>query len=597
MTTKMRSLRNFRNPIGCLILLAALGAAAGCSTAENPTGSATNMNHVLPSGSSVPGWLVVPSGGSHASTATQDYIANGGASGCTECHGSDLSGGISGTSCFGNPAGCHHDPVAELGPPPRSHGATAKKAPGSSGFASCQICHGSDFSGGGAGIACSHLPRRPRRTRRGRGAAPTFTHTRHEHVERAGLRAVPLPGVPEQPGEPSGHPRPGGDVAADASTARCATARRARSAPGGEHVGDDVPGGPAARERREGDAGRYHRVHLLPGLPRDRDELRGRLVGGLLLPVPRVTTAHSPHASQWRTGDTYVHTTTAEGNAAVCAFCHLRGELPDRPAEPARPGGDGARMLQQHAVPRGGGAPHPVGSTWVATSPAPQPHGNSAKAAPGSTTGYAYCKVCHGTGTTPPDNFGGGSSGVSCLTCHGNPHPPAPWRASAGSTYVHTSTDTGNAPICRECHFPGSAANPPNHPPSPAPAGTPPGCFNSTLCHNGGGGGAPHPVPYNDNAHFAVTAATFPANCGTCHAVTGTSPVSTAPLCPSCHVAASPLTAANCTSCHASPPNGGAPAGAVYANIAGAHTVHIALTSAGTPISCDTCHNGWGRTP
>jgi predicted CxxxxCH...CXXCH cytochrome family protein len=37
-----------------------------------------------------------------------------------------------------------------------------------------------------------------------------------------------------------------------------------------------------------------------------------------------------------------------------------------------------------------------------------------------------------------------------------------------------------------------------------------------------------------------------------------------------------------------------APAGAAYANIAGAHGVHIALTSAGTPISCDTCHNGLG---
>jgi predicted CxxxxCH...CXXCH cytochrome family protein len=32
----------------------------------------------------------------------------------------------------------------------------------------------------------------------------------------------------------------------------------------------------------------------------------------------------------------------------------------------------------------------------------------------------------------------------------------------------------------------------------------------------------------------------------------------------------------------------------VYANIAGAHAAHIALTSAGTPISCDTCHSGLG---
>jgi predicted CxxxxCH...CXXCH cytochrome family protein len=35
----------------------------------------------------------------------------------------------------------------------------------------------------------------------------------------------------------------------------------------------------------------------------------------------------------------------------------------------------------------------------------------------------------------------------------------------------------------------------------------------------------------------------------------------------------------------------------VYPNIAGAHSTHIALTSAGTPISCDTCHNGLGGLP
>jgi predicted CxxxxCH...CXXCH cytochrome family protein len=32
----------------------------------------------------------------------------------------------------------------------------------------------------------------------------------------------------------------------------------------------------------------------------------------------------------------------------------------------------------------------------------------------------------------------------------------------------------------------------------------------------------------------------------------------------------------------------------VYPNIEGAHAEHIALTSAGTPISCDTCHTGLG---
>ncbi|HEX9205919.1 MAG TPA: hypothetical protein VF853_08340, partial [Candidatus Deferrimicrobiaceae bacterium] len=81
MTSNKRSFREFRNPIGCLILLAAFAAAAGCSTAESPAGSGNNMNHILPSGSSVSGWLVTPSGGTHTSSATLDYIANNGSSG------------------------------------------------------------------------------------------------------------------------------------------------------------------------------------------------------------------------------------------------------------------------------------------------------------------------------------------------------------------------------------------------------------------------------------------------------------------------------------------------------------------------------------
>jgi len=228
----------------------------------------------------------------------------------------------------------------------------------------------------------------------------------------------------------------------------------------------------------------------------------------------------------------------------------------------------------------------------VTTSPAAQPHGNAAKAAPapGSTTGFLYCKTCHGTGT----NFAGGVSGVSCTNtagCHGatvaSPHA-GQWRT--GDTYVHTTTATGNAEVCAYCHLNG--ANSPIAPPSPpAPLGTAAGCFNSTLCH--GSGGVAHPVPYNDSSHYTVTSGTFPGSCSTCHDVSAPS-AKAGPVCQTCHVAASPLAAANCTSCHASPPNGGAPAGAVYANIAGAHGVHIAMASAGTPISCDTCHNGLG---
>ena len=325
-------------PFTWLLLLGAVAFAAGCSTAQSPNGGGANTNHILPSGSSVAGWLVLPSGGSHASTATLDSIANNGGSGCTQCHGSDLTGGISRVSCFGNPAGCHHVPVAGwVAPPPgaQNHGVSAKRAPGSSGFAACQICHGRNFSGGGAQVTCFN-------------------------------------------------------------------------------------------------------------------------------------------------------------NAA-----------------------------------------------------------------------------CHGAGVV-------------------SPHPSAPWR---GPTYTHTDTNTSNAPVCAQCHFPGSPNNPADHPPTPAPAGTAPGCFNSTLCH--GEGGVAHPVPFNADSHYTVTTSTFPGGCSTCHDVSAPT-VKPGPACQTCHVAASPLTALNCTSCHASPPSGGAPAGAAYPNVPGAHATHIALNSVGSPISCDICHNGLG---
>ena len=455
MISKTRSFRDLRNPIGVLILLAAFAAAVGCSTAESPGGSGTNMNHVLPSGSSVAGWLVVPAGGSHASTATLDYIAGGGSSGCTQCHGSDLTGGISKVSCFGNPAGCHHSPVANWATP-AVHGATAKKAPGSSGFASCQICHGSNFSGGGSNVSCfpCHGPNAP-------------------------------------------HP-----------------------------------------------------------------------------------------AAPWL-GPTFTHTTTNTSNAPVCARCHFPGSAnnpANHPPTPA-PAGTAPGCFNSTLCHGAAGAPHPLGGLWFAFPPEPQVHGNAAKATPGATTGFAYCQVCHGSGT----DFAGGSSGVSCYTtCHLVPSPhPVQWRT--GNTYVHTTTATGNAPVCAFCHTAG-ANSPIPPPPAPAP-GAQPDCFNNTLCH--AGGGAPHPVPFNDPTHYGVTDATFPAGCSACHDVSAPT-VKSGPVCQTCHVAASPLTSLNCTSCHADPPNSGAPAGAAYPNIAGAHSTHLALTSAGTPISCDTCHSGLG---
>jgi predicted CxxxxCH...CXXCH cytochrome family protein len=106
---------------------------------------------------------------------------------------------------------------------------------------------------------------------------------------------------------------------------------------------------------------------------------------------------------------------------------------------------------------------------------------------------------------------------------------------------------------------------------------------------------ANHAVPFLDPVHLGVNTAGFNADCSNCHAVTGASPVSAAPLCTVCHTAGSPLTLVNCTSCHVSPPDNTSLA--AYPNVVGAHAKHLALGAipGGTNVVyCDTCHNGLG---
>ncbi|MGZ8432447.1 MAG: hypothetical protein ACXWWW_10915, partial [Candidatus Deferrimicrobiaceae bacterium] len=232
----------------------------------------------------------------------------------------------------------------------------------------------------------------------------------------------------------------------------------------------------------------------------------------------------SPHPAQWRSGDTYIHTTTDEANASVCAQCHLNGNNspigpPSPPAAAGTPPGCFNNTLCHEA-----GVPHPVGSSWVAASPAAQPHGNSAKAAPGSSTGYAYCRACHGTAD---GNFNGGIAQVSCLNvaCHGgtgnSPHA-SQWLP--GDTYLHITTDPGNASECAFCHF--NEPNAGNHSPTPPPAGSNPGCFNSTLCHGAEGHPAgwvaspPTAQPHGNSAKATPSSSEGFAFCRTCHGTT-----------------------------------------------------------------------------
>ena len=126
---------------------------------------------------------------------------------------------------------------------------------------------------------------------------------------------------------------------------------------------------------------------------------------------------------------------------------------------------------------------HPDATVWTDH----MQHGrNGAQLAPVVTNdttipvmaGFSHCQKCHGP------NYTDGLA-PSCKSCHTTaPHPPKPWLDPTGVNSNHTITDQANAPACAQCHTAG--ANSDIKPIVTPPAGTPPGCFNGTLCHTTG---------------------------------------------------------------------------------------------------------------
>jgi hypothetical protein len=121
---------------------------------------------------------------------------------------------------------------------------------------------------------------------------------------------------------------------------------------------------------------------------------------------------------------------------------------------------------------------HPNGpghpTGWAA---GPQHGRKGAMAAPTANAGFAYCFKCHG------NNLNAGLTATSCLACHTKaPHPGKPWSTLDAVKSVHYDVNLGNLPECIKCHANG--ANSSVKPSTPAPAGTAPGCFNNTMCHS-----------------------------------------------------------------------------------------------------------------
>jgi len=97
-------------------------------------------------------------------------------------------------------------------------------------------------------------------------------------------------------------------------------------------------------------------------------------------------------------------------------------------------------------------------------------HGRlGAQAAATASTGLASCARCHGT------DYRGGIAASSCFSCHAtSPHPAQPWTSGTpASNSSHTATNVSNATACFVCH----AATVQPVPPAA------PGCYNNTMCH------------------------------------------------------------------------------------------------------------------
>jgi hypothetical protein len=155
------------------------------------------------------------------------------------------------------------------------------------------------------------------------------------------VRAVPLPGIDEQSGEPSGNARSGGNrsgMLQQHALPRCGVPPH--------WLGP----GHAAWAGSQAGAFRIRRVRLLSGLP--RDELLGRHHRDLLLHLPRGDCAAPvrSHLGKFHYPDASNHGPGQRLGVRAVSFPWI----PVQPGEPsghASPGRNAAGMLQQHVVP------------------------------------------------------------------------------------------------------------------------------------------------------------------------------------------------------------------------------------------------------
>ena len=115
-------------------------------------------------------------------------------------------------------------------------------------------------------------------------------------------------------------------------------------------------------------------------------------------------------------------------------------------------------------------------------------------------TGPSVCAACHG------EDYQGGTSGVSCYTCHNGPsgHPSTGWFDSSSDNYHGLKVAQTGPSICAACHgedYQGGTNG-----------------VSCYTCHDGPGG---HPTGWLDNSnpkyHGAIVTSQGLSSCAACH--------------------------------------------------------------------------------
>ena len=455
-------------------------------------------------------------------------VAAEGIVGCTACHGADYKGGISRVSCYvcheGGP-GAH--PMGWLDQSSQDYHGLAVITEG---WESCADCHGADYTGGTSQKSCYACHNGP-------GGHPNdyadddSDKSHGTDVASGGLEACAVcHGDDYQGGKsgvscytchaggPSGHPNGWTDASSDNYH--------------GKKVLDD---GWAACATCHG------------------EDYKGGISGSSCYACHLGPGGH-PNGYSDDDSENFHGEDVEESGIAACATCH---------GEDFKGGISGTSCYTCHL----GAGGHP---SDYADDDSENFHGEEVE-----DSGITACAVCHG------DDYRGGTSGVSCYSCHGGGpggHPDG-WLSESSDNYHGKVLVEEGWEDCQDCHG------------DDYRGGTSGGsCY---TCHNGPSGHPNNWMSYaSDDFHGAAIreAGWDMGSCKVCHGDDYAGGISES-SCLTCHSG----TPEACNTCHGSSTNAAPPQdtqGRTETSFAsvGAHQAHLLEGSLTGAVACSECH-------